>query len=424
MACVQRDDSSQQDGAAGTPLKVSYVFMEFPKPSETFALQDLRELARQGVRVTAHALRPAGTHGAERMLSARDRAEIGIFPATLRAQLAGLREIAVRPGRAFRLLVWGIRSGGRPLDRVKSVLLMPRALGILAEIETARPDVVHLFWGHFPALVGHLVQSERPGVVSSMFLGAFDLAAGYGGTGPVARRADVVWTHARVNAPALRELGVAPERIHVAYRGVDLARIARVTAGIAPDPDRIAAAGRLIPAKGFDTLLRAFARVHAHLPSARLVILGEGPDRRRLEALAERLGVRDGVVFRGHVDHDDNLRELAGAAVTALLSRKPSERLPNVIKEAMAIGRACVASRTPGMDELIPGPEHGRIVAIDDEAAAAGALQELLEDGALRDSISHRAREHIHQNFDLRVCMARHVEHWSALRERVADAGR
>ncbi|HZB51133.1 MAG TPA: glycosyltransferase, partial [Mycobacteriales bacterium] len=112
-------------------------------------------------------------------------------------------------------------------------------------------------------------------------------------------------------------------------------------------PLRIAAAGRLDPAKGHDVLLRALAG----LPGAEAVVYGEGAHRPQLEKLAAELGVADRVDLPGRTAHVRD--RLAAADVFCMPSR--SEGFPLALVEAMLAGRACVASTAGGMPEALAG---------------------------------------------------------------------
>lgn len=123
--------------------------------------------------------------------------------------------------------------------------------------------------------------------------------------------------------------------------------------------------GRLERQKDFPTLIRAAARLHL-----RLVILGEGSERRRLEALAGELGVP--LLLPGFIA--DPLPWLARAAVFVLSSAW--EGMPGALIEAMACGRPCVATRAPGVAEVMAG--LGPLVPVGDDAAMARAVAEVL----------------------------------------------
>ncbi len=138
----------------------------------------------------------------------------------------------------------------------------------------------------------------------------------------------------------------------------------------APAAPRIVAVGRLVPEKGFDTLIEAVAR----LAAAELTIVGDGPDRTRLEGRIAALGLAARVTLAGY--SADPRPWLDRARVAALPSR--FEGYPAVLVEALAAGRPVVATDcTPATCELIDR-ESGRVVPIDDVAAMAAALAELL----------------------------------------------
>ena len=189
---------------------------------------------------------------------------------------------------------------------------------------------------------------DRPGrPVVSTFLGAYDLSTGFGPSLDLARRADVVFTHAAVNVAAITAHGVARERVEIVHRGVppSLLERAAVLDPNARDPRRVVSVARLIPSKRMDAVIEAFARTAVSPPDASLVVFGDGPERVRLEALARERGLSRRVEFRGHRPQAEVFAELARAGAFVMLSTKESERLPNVVKEAMAAGCVPVVAR-------------------------------------------------------------------------------
>lgn len=155
-----------------------------------------------------------------------------------------------------------------------------------------------------------------------------------------------------------------------------------------PGAPLILAAGRLVAQKGFDLAIRAFARAAA--PGARLAIVGEGPSRADLLALAARLGVADRVELPGYAP---DLRPWLDRARVFLLSSR-FEGYGAVVVEALAAGRPVVAfDCTPAAIELLHGaPERGIVVPTGDVDALARALEQALrrpppEAGALAAAV-------------------------------------
>lgn len=137
------------------------------------------------------------------------------------------------------------------------------------------------------------------------------------------------------------------------------------------EPPLLLAVGRLVPVKGFDTLLRAFALVRRERP-ARLVILGEGKERANLERLAAELGLGAGELSLPGYEPNP-FRWMARAA--ALVSSSRWEGMPGVLIEAMAVGCPVVATDCPGGSaEILGQGALGRLVPVDDAPALAAAI--------------------------------------------------
>ena len=147
------------------------------------------------------------------------------------------------------------------------------------------------------------------------------------------------------------------------------------------EPMDILAVGRLDSQKGFDVLLRAFALGGLAQRGVRLTILGEGPERKMLEALADKLGVAQSVEMPGVVADPGSW--MARATVYALPSRY--EGFPNALLEAMAMGCAVIAADCDsGPREIIRHGENGLLVPVEDVESLASAMLRLFDDSALR----------------------------------------
>jgi len=153
----------------------------------------------------------------------------------------------------------------------------------------------------------------------------------------------------------------------------------------------IGAVGRLAPQKGFDVLLRALADI----PGARLVIVGDGPERAELEALAQRLGVADRTSFVGWIDEPRSL--LSSFDVLALPSR--NEGFPLTVLEALLAEVPVVATDVGSVREAVVPGETGVLVEPEDVDALAAALRALLADPQERQRLGRRGRELVRARF-------------------------
>jgi len=146
----------------------------------------------------------------------------------------------------------------------------------------------------------------------------------------------------------------------------------------------IVGVGRLVPIKGFDRLIEAFARVAPRFSGWTLTLWGDGPEQERLTALSDRLGVKERVLMPGLTT--EPLREIARSDVLALTSK--SEGFGNVLVEAMSVGVPVVAFDCPsGPRDIIDSPESGILVPNGDIAALARALESLMSDAARREAL-------------------------------------
>ncbi|TDU24334.1 glycosyltransferase involved in cell wall biosynthesis [Panacagrimonas perspica] len=179
-------------------------------------------------------------------------------------------------------------------------------------------------------------------------------------------------------------IGIASDRVTVIPNPTVTPELATLAAQpldhpwFAPDQAPVLlGAGRLMIEKGFDTLIRAFALVRRDVPTCRLMILGEGPDRKALETLAAELGLAESVAMPGFANNPYAYMTRASAFVLS----STREGSPNALVEALAVGVPLVSTDCPnGPQEVLEGGKHGRLVPVGDAAALARAIVDTLRD--------------------------------------------
>lgn len=156
------------------------------------------------------------------------------------------------------------------------------------------------------------------------------------------------------------------------------------------EPGLLLAVGRLDRMKGFDALLRAFSRSNLPAQGVRLTILGDGPERRALAALAGELHIADAVTMPGVVPDP----EAWMARCTAFVQSSRLEGFPNALLEAMAMGCPVVATDCDsGPREMLTDGVDGLLVPVDDIDAMASAMSRLFNDESYRRRLSAAAVE-------------------------------
>ena len=187
-------------------------------------------------------------------------------------------------------------------------------------------------------------------------------------------------------------------KFHIVRCGVDLTKYAP-----RPDPNnavaQILCVGRLVPAKGQHLLVKACHALKERGVAFHLTLVGAGPDRDSLEALATSLGIKDAVTFTGPVGQGDIHAYYDKADIFALPSF--AEGLPVVLMEAMAKGIPCVTTSITGIPELVHDGENGLLVAASDWEGLAERLQQLIKDPALRRRLGMAAREIVERDYDV-----------------------
>ncbi|MFT4084119.1 MAG: glycosyltransferase [Nocardioides sp.] len=339
-------------------------------------------------------------------------------------QFLRVARAARRHGYQVRIytLLPAIDFDDRALAGIPVVLLAPRPgpgtlIAAVRELRAWRPDVVLNFLYQATVIGRCAALLARTGpVVSSMRNERLETPARrriYRLTG----RIDAVTvTNSRRAAQVLQHEGtVRHDRLRVIPNGIDLTELdrpwhtdLRAELGLAPDSFLFLGVGRLAPQKAWPVLLDAVSRYAG--PQAHVAIAGDG-DRAGLQARIEADGLADRVSLLGLRDDVPGLLRDADALV--LCSRY--EGLPNVVLEAMALGRPVVATRVGGCPELVT-PQTGLLVDPGDPAGLAEAMTRLARmSAAQRARLGARAREHARAGYSLQVAQ----DAWCALLDEV-----
>ena len=194
---------------------------------------------------------------------------------------------------------------------------------------------------------------------------------------------------------------LSADKLFVLENSVDYERFAKVLVskadakqmlGLAPDAFVFGTVGRLVPTKGLSYLVKAFAQVKQQMPSAQLIVVGDGYLRNELEEQAVETSCADSIHFLGRRHNIPGI--LKGMDVFVLSS--VAEGMPRAILEAMTAGVPCIATRVGGVPEILANGEFGYLVHPKDERSLAGAMIELAgETEAEKKQIIERARQRV-----------------------------
>jgi glycosyltransferase involved in cell wall biosynthesis len=212
------------------------------------------------------------------------------------------------------------------------------------------------------------------------------------------RIADLITPVCEYNQRWQVRTGAESDIIRAVYNGVDASRFR--AADTEPDIPTLAWVGRVDPLKDVETLIRAFHRVRALIPDARLRMFGPIPAgnegyHARCEALIRELGLDGAASFEGRAAEITDAYHAGHVVVLTSVS----EAFPYTVIEAMASGRATVSTDVGGVREAVG--DAGLVAPPRDADAIAAACVRLLDDPALRRSLASRARERVLDQFTL-----------------------
>ncbi len=197
-------------------------------------------------------------------------------------------------------------------------------------------------------------------------------------------------------------------KIHVIHHGISATGIYGEIDGRPPgrgQPVSVFTACRLVEKKGLEYLIQAWSILRERGVSAHCVIIGEGPERPRLEALVADLGLRESVQFLGALANDEIWRRVGSHDICVVPSvyAADGERdgIPVILLEALAAGHPVVSTRVSGIPELITDGVHGLLVPERDPHALAAAIERLMGDSAQREALAAAGRARVRKEFDV-----------------------
>lgn len=349
--------------------------------------------------------------GPARILELLVSTDLGGGPAHVRDLVAGLAGPEFRftiAGPAGGALLPALTAAGADFEPVAADRLSVGALRDTVRLARARRIQVIHSHGKGAGLYGRIAARLTGAAAIHTFHGIHP--AGYGRLYLRLERALARWSFAVVHvsesqAGEARALGLAPAgRTRVIVNGIDAALVravaerapmSRAALGLRPDALVLATVARFDPVKRLEVLVRAVPLLVARVPEAQLLIVGDGPERDTLRALARTLAPGDGVVFAGAIPDAARVLPVVDLYVTA--SRR--EGLPLAVLEAMACGLPVLATAAPGHVDAVEPEVTGRLVPLDDAPGLAAAAALLLRDPALRARMGRAGRERVERHF-------------------------
>ena len=394
--------------ATGRPsaLRLGYLVKAFPRISETFIINEILQLERQGFHLQIYAMNRPSDSKRHRLVD-----EV-------------TSPMTCLPESLFRALpsvmadhLWALRRF--PLGYISALLHVATAgdLGLFRRfiqaacvarlLDRDRIDHLHVGFVHAPGSVAWLVHLMT-GMPYSVATHAKDL---YHSRPRLLRRklsaARLVLTCTRQNVTHLKRVcrGVDLAQLRQVYHGTDLQCFTFGPCGLA-NPPLVLAVARLVEKKGLDDLVRACRVLRDRGRVFRCRIVGAGILRSRLEGLIGELGLETIVSLEGEADRDEVRAWYRQATVLVAPSLVTGDGdrdgIPNVLAEAAACGLPVVSTTVSAIPELVKHGKTGLLVPPANPVVLADAIDELVQSPRLRERLRTNARALVEEKFDLR----------------------
>lgn len=408
-----------------SPLRIGYVVRMFPRFSETFVLQEILELERQGAEVTIFSLTKPNEGRFHPAL------------ARLRAQIVYLDDREAKRWWSWlpnewesfgpdRTRFWQLvdevacKQDGAELDTVfyaASLAAKCQSLGL------------HALHAHFATVSCSLAYfaNRITGIPFSFTAHAKDIFSDTVDRELLTAKINAARFAVTVTEYNKRFLveqlpGADASHIRVLYNGIDREYFSPDDSAQQSTPPVVLAVGRLVAKKGFADLIRACAILKSRGTSFRCVIIGHGREESKLRALAVELGVDELLELTGP-RHQEEVRDVMRTASALCLpclrdTDGNQDALPTVLLEAMSVGLPVVSTRISGVPEIIDSGRDGLLVEPGGPEQIADALEQILTKPAFSRNLREAGFQKVAERFDIHRNVA--ILH-SWLREIVAS---
>ncbi|HJR05851.1 MAG TPA: glycosyltransferase family 4 protein [Pyrinomonadaceae bacterium] len=384
-------------------LRFAYLVSQYPAANHTFVLREIKQLRALGFDIRVASV-SAPDRDAARM-TAEERAEMAetYYVKSIgfaRALSINLGTLVARPAGYLKGLAFALKIGRLDLRKTARNLFY-FAEGVVVGRWMEREQLTHVH-AHFSSTVALLLTKTFPFSISATIHGpaefvdpvGFSLREKIAASRFVCAISNYGRSQLMLSADA-RDW----ERIEVAPLGIEPEVFAPRPFRPEPETFEVICVGRLAAVKAQRILVAAIELLVREGRAVRLRLVGDGAERRSLEADVAARGLSESVVFEGWLNEDEVLARLRAADAFALASF--AEGVPVVLMEAMASEIPCVATRITGIPELIRDRVDGLLVAPASAEELAEALGALMDDADLRRTLGAAGRVRVLEKYDL-----------------------
>ncbi|MTI09333.1 glycosyltransferase family 4 protein [Curvivirga aplysinae] len=399
---------------------VAFVLKGYPRLSETFIAQEIRNLEKLGLGIKIISLRHP-TDTARHPIHSEIEADVSYLPEYLHEEKSRVLKAWLKarclPGysKAFRAFLKDYKR-----DKTRNRI---RRFGQACVLATELPDSierVHFHFLHTPASVTRYaaIMRKLPWSGSAHAKDIWTIPDWE----KQEKMAEMGWlsTCTAYGAAHLRDLSPDPEKVHLIYHGLDLARFDHFDrkendydGSTAEKKVTLVSVGRLVKKKGYDDLLNALAKLPKDL-HWKLIQVGGGTLEEKLKAQAKNLGLSDKIDWLGAQPQEKVLEEIRKADAFVLASKvvEDGDRdgLPNVLMEAQSQGLAVVSTNISAIPELIVDGKNGLLAEAEDADNLSEKLLKIITVSKQRFKMGQAGEKRVREEFDADHCITRLAE--------------
>jgi colanic acid/amylovoran biosynthesis glycosyltransferase len=396
-------------------MKIAVIISEFPSLNETFVLDHITGLIDRGHDVDIYATAPAGL--------AKSHDEVKSYNLLNRTVYRDSEEFTLPLNwllRAFKgvpLLAGGLLKNPRATLNSLNIFRLGRDASSLSALYRIAPflnfsdyDIVHCHFltnGHLAVFLREL--GAIRGKIVTSFHGYrrryFEKAGTKHRVTDLFQKGDLFLTCSEHMRRWFAGKGWGEEKKMIVHRcGVRVERFSAPRTKANPQT-RLLSIGRLVEKKGFEYGIRAVAKIRPRFPEIRYEIVGDGPQKPKLEQLIVELGVANNVRLLGWKAREEVLPLLGEANVLLAPSvtshHGDQEGIPVVLMEAMASELPVISTHHTGIPEVVDDGESGFLVPEKDVESMADRLTHLVKNREIRRAMGQKGRKHIEEHYDL-----------------------
>jgi len=389
-------------------MHIVYVPESFPQPSETFVINEIDGLLGMGYQITV----------VPRIKGDLDNTK----HARLNRIMQKIKVVYKSGGFNFSAFLYGLKYGGQVWQgwRLSKLIKHIKNAGEISKhvsaIQLQKPDLVLIHFGYDNALAG-VVAAKLLKIPVFLWMHGSDMyTVPHRSLVWLTERASHVITNSDYSANLLVNLGVLGN-LTVSRLGVDTGKFNQPLSNIKEHNPTLICIARLGHNKNHQQLILVFQQILEKIPSAKLWLVGDGPNRQLCESLVSNKN-KEKIVFFGALPQEELIDLLQRSWVKVLLSEK--EGLGVALIEAHAVGLPCVASSVGGIPEVIKINETGFLFDLKDpefNQKVGNSIVELLSNDVLRNKMGNAARLRAETDFDEKL----HIQRMDKLIKRIMD---